>query len=339
MPSMPVLHRGICQQEFSPSLVPFSSLASSFWGIYVTCCIYICATRGNICIRQNGAEPLPLAAIISVLIIFFSWLVMSAQVKYNDIIRRVRLPKNDRLSFDTLETRIRDIFHFPQPATIGMTYVDSDGDLITMADDKDFVEAVVHQGLNPLILHVKGLDEAVPTRSPSISSDQSKVDSQELPKAATDSPKIDTNSASKPAGAKTHKDLADMISEQLAKALGELHGEMSGLESHVNNALNDSKFKEFLDCAPSKLAEVLQAATRSGFDASFEPMFYPSQGPSQKSAQPQTASSSEGVSAAGTNEQKTPGQAGEVKKVAHHGVQCDVCDTLPITGTRFKSLT
>ena len=224
-----------------------------------------------------------------------------------------------------------------------MTYVDFDGDLITLADDKDFVEAVVHQGLNPLILHVKGLDEAMPTRSPSISSDQSKVDSQELPKAATDSPKNDTNSASNPAGTKTHKDLADMISEQLAKALGELHGEMSGLESHVTNALNDSKFKDFLDSAPSKLAEVLQAATRSGFHASFEPTFYPPQGSYQKFSQPPTASSpassSEGVSAAGTNEQKkTPGQAEAVKKVAHHGVQCDVCDVLPITGVRFKSL-
>ena len=221
-----------------------------------------------------------------------------------------------------------------------MTYVDSDGDHITMASDDDFAEAVLHQGLNPLILNVKGLDGPVPTRSPSISSEQSKADSQEVPKAATNFQK--NFSASKPAAAKTQNDLADIISQQLARALGELHGEVSGLESHVNNAFNESKFKEFLESAPSKLAEVLQAAARSGFDASLEPIFAPSQGPAQKSAQPQTASSpacsSEGVSAASKSEQKSAGQVEEVKKVVHHGVECDVCGVVPITGIRFKSL-
>ena len=77
----------------------------------------------------------------------------------------------------------------------------------------------------------------------SISSDQSKADSEELPTAGIDSPKTGNDSASKPAVTKAHKDSTDMISpRQLAgkDSDGELitMADNSDAETVVHQGLN-----------------------------------------------------------------------------------------------------
>lgn len=78
------------------------------------------------------------------------------KVKYGETLRRFTSSVNEnKLALDVamLREKIRALFAFESNAEFTMTYVDEDGDSVTLADDDD-VRDVVRQSLNPLRITV-----------------------------------------------------------------------------------------------------------------------------------------------------------------------------------------
>lgn len=78
------------------------------------------------------------------------------KVKFGETLRRFTASIDDeKLPLDhvTLRTKIRSLFNFNPEADFTLTYVDEDGDVVTLADDDDLHD-VVRQSLNPLRITV-----------------------------------------------------------------------------------------------------------------------------------------------------------------------------------------
>ncbi|KAL2614198.1 hypothetical protein R1flu_025890 [Riccia fluitans] len=78
------------------------------------------------------------------------------KVTHDDTLRRLTLEKQPGapggLTFAQLETQVRELFELPASTKVKLTYVDSDGDVVTMRNDVDLKDACVGQCLNPLRL-------------------------------------------------------------------------------------------------------------------------------------------------------------------------------------------
>ncbi|CAM6119610.1 unnamed protein product [Calypogeia fissa] len=91
------------------------------------------------------------------------------KVQNGGAIRRLNLAKGEgQFSYEQLQRRVRDLFQLPPSAQFGLTYVDKDGDVVTMAEDEDLKDALVLQALNPLRVAVENLNGDVKTSSPSL---------------------------------------------------------------------------------------------------------------------------------------------------------------------------
>lgn len=79
------------------------------------------------------------------------------KVKYGETLRRFNAPVNvsEQLDIDMagLRAKILDLFKFAPDADITLTYVDEDGDVVTLVDDDDLHD-VMRQCLNPLRINV-----------------------------------------------------------------------------------------------------------------------------------------------------------------------------------------
>lgn len=84
-------------------------------------------------------------------------MALVVKVKYQGILRRLTFQLREayvpEINFDVLKSKIRELFKLNPNADISITYTDEDGDVVTMADDVDFLDAA-RQGLNPLRLDV-----------------------------------------------------------------------------------------------------------------------------------------------------------------------------------------
>lgn len=104
------------------------------------------------------------------------------QVNHGDTLRRINGCVNEDghldLDMDGLRAKVRGLFKFAAEVDITLTYVDEDGDIVTLVDDEDLRDAM-SQSLNPLRITVK-LNErsgrsytrssgsSTPMRSPSV---------------------------------------------------------------------------------------------------------------------------------------------------------------------------
>ncbi|KAJ0755152.1 putative PB1 domain, Zinc finger, ZZ-type, UBA-like superfamily, immunoglobulin-like protein [Helianthus annuus] len=78
------------------------------------------------------------------------------KVKFGETLRRFIASVNDKklaLDIDMLMEKIRGLFSFGSDVEFTMTYVDEDGDVVTLADDDDLHD-VVRQSLNPVRITV-----------------------------------------------------------------------------------------------------------------------------------------------------------------------------------------
>lgn len=78
------------------------------------------------------------------------------KVKFGETLRRFSASISDKklvLDIDALKTKIRSLFNFNPEADFTLTYVDEDGDQVTLADNDDLHD-VVRQSLNPLRITV-----------------------------------------------------------------------------------------------------------------------------------------------------------------------------------------
>jgi len=84
-------------------------------------------------------------------------MALVVKVKYQGILRRLTLQLREEyvpeINMDALKCKIRELFKLNPNADMSIAYTDEDGDVVTMADDVDFLDAV-RQGLNPLRLDV-----------------------------------------------------------------------------------------------------------------------------------------------------------------------------------------
>ncbi|XP_052621969.1 protein JOKA2-like [Lactuca sativa] len=79
--------------------------------------------------------------------------ICELQVKFGKTLRRFSASINDNnLALDTvaLTEKIRSLFNFNPDVDFSLTYVDEDGDAVTLADDDDLRD-VVRQSLNPTL--------------------------------------------------------------------------------------------------------------------------------------------------------------------------------------------
>lgn len=76
-----------------------------------------------------------------------------SQIKYGDTIRRMSVPQN--FCYSELEKNVRDFFQVPCSSRVIITYVDTEGDVVTMRNDQELGDACVIQRLSPLKLDVK----------------------------------------------------------------------------------------------------------------------------------------------------------------------------------------
>jgi next-to-BRCA1 protein 1 len=297
------------------------------------------------------------------------------KVKYGNTLRRVTISKTPEPSFADLENRIRDLFQIAQFTPLSVTYVDNEGDVVTMVDDRDFKDAVVLQALNPLRLTVKLVDSASPSLTNSIlqseksfgrseSSEGLKVEEDEVPAApAVDSVPVKEEekpfvpeAASKaaegtPAADFDLKNIRDEIRNSL-KTAWESARQQGAFGGKITEAVPE--LEALLNNAPDRLAEVVDLAIKSGFSASFETIFAPEKGTENKdgasadSAPAQKGAAADSASGAQPKEQPTPSAAKAAasetpsdtpaaERACHQGIQCDVCGANPIYGPRFKS--
>eukprot|EP00262_Sarcandra_glabra_P010832 TRINITY_DN2632_c0_g1_i2.p1 TRINITY_DN2632_c0_g1~~TRINITY_DN2632_c0_g1_i2.p1 ORF type:complete len:785 (+),score=163.33 TRINITY_DN2632_c0_g1_i2:312-2666(+) len=79
------------------------------------------------------------------------------KVKYGNTLRRFSTHGHGSGSIDLnmgrLRTKIHNLFNFSPDADLTLTYIDEDGDIVTLVDDSDLCDAM-NQGLNPLRIDV-----------------------------------------------------------------------------------------------------------------------------------------------------------------------------------------
>ncbi|KDP31030.1 hypothetical protein JCGZ_11406 [Jatropha curcas] len=112
------------------------------------------------------------------------------KVKYGDTLRRFNAPVNESgqldISLDGLRAKILGLFNFPLDADLVLTYVDEDGDLVTLVEDDDLLD-VMKQRLKFLRVDVqlrndksgksysKSSGSSTPMRSPRVHSPMSSI--------------------------------------------------------------------------------------------------------------------------------------------------------------------
>ncbi|XXG49423.1 hypothetical protein AAC387_Pa02g3613 [Persea americana] len=103
---------------------------------------------------------------------------MAVKVKYGDTLRRFTAYVNEGLgvmdlNMNVLRTKSLNFFNLSLETDLTFTYVDEDGDVVTLGDDNDLRDAVIGQHLNPLritVLSKASKAEASDTKSQSESS-------------------------------------------------------------------------------------------------------------------------------------------------------------------------
>ncbi|KAM3374607.1 protein JOKA2 isoform X1 [Capsicum galapagoense] len=96
------------------------------------------------------------------------------KVKYGETLRRFNARVADDklgLNIDGLKDKIFQLFNFPPDSELTLTYIDEDGDVVTLVDDEDLLD-ITRQDLDPLRISVRLNTEKL-SRSPRTSSGKS----------------------------------------------------------------------------------------------------------------------------------------------------------------------
>ena len=112
-------------------------------------------TNGIIC--YSASLRVFLYSILSPLFTYLCFLVWT-QVKYGDTLRRfnAHVKENEQLDLNmtALRAKILNLFNFPADCDLALTYIDEDGDVVTLADDDDLRD-VMRQNLKFLRIDVQ----------------------------------------------------------------------------------------------------------------------------------------------------------------------------------------
>ncbi|MCO5566783.1 hypothetical protein L7F22_020463 [Adiantum nelumboides] len=228
------------------------------------------------------------------------------------------------LSVNDLEVKVRELFHLSSNDVLLITYVDKEGDVVTLADDQDLLDACLVQGLNPLRLEVKTLIDghdcsAEPVANTSCHTSQHGVNSTD----AT-SPLPNTNDRANNGRTSRHpfpQAAADDIKQFLSKCAQNIDPNLQRALS-VKNIQNlqpavviKNIEKALKDLVKRIVQEGQRLAPRGASPSSGSPAYTPC-----ASQSPAGTSSTE-----------------DVNQIVHLGVRCDGCKLYPIKGLRYNS--
>lgn len=145
------------------------------------------------------------------------------KVKYGETLRRFNAQVNDGGSLDIDILRLREkiisLFGFSPDADFTLTYIDEDGDVVTLVDDDDLYD-VMNQSLNPLRITVK-----LNTRNGGVFSARSSGSSTPMrPHKPLQPPPLDFNGISK---------VIKSVPEPLRETLSKLSLEVASKAAHT----------------------------------------------------------------------------------------------------------
>lgn len=201
------------------------------------------------------------------------------------------------LTLGQLEAKIRELFHLSPTASLVITYVDKENDVVTLGDDHDLVDACLLQRLNPLHLDVRVLESKpeasarTPENSP-ISEDHGTMET--LLKALF--PQVPTDAV-----------------EDFLCTYAQLVDPKLPAETLFQKA--QDAFKEFLDSWASLNQDKPNSSDKAAHHCPYKKSFA-------------------GMS---STSMPTAAKDGLHHPVLHVGVECDSCGMTPIEGSRYKS--
>eukprot|EP00850_Spirogloea_muscicola_P011379 SM000070S21345 [mRNA] locus=s70:590221:594000:+ [translate_table: standard] len=234
--------------------------------------------------------------------------VVVVKLNYDGVMCRTTLSKSPLPTHASLEERIRESFKISPSSHLTITYTDSDGDNITTLGDEDIRDAIVLQQLNPLRLTVK-LTTDEPTRASAAT--------QKEAERAADAPHA-FSFLSDP-------QLFEEMSKNFLKMKIGQNQDMSSFADMMK------KYEVHLQSVAPHLAKFLGHFENIANDTA--PVAPPSPAPATN----RSATTSSGPGAASA-EKDGKVDDGPADQAIHRGVQCDICDIVPIVGPRFKAL-
>lgn len=242
------------------------------------------------------------------------------KIKHQETLRRwvvsqtlEEKPSAFALTVDELESKIRDLFHLASNEVLLITYVDKEGDVITLADDQDLIDACLVQRLNPLRLDVQ-ISEHKPNPTPN-PNPSSSPNPNPYPAAVLSLPNSaengNTERSSKPPFPQV---TADAIKQFLSK-------HTQAIDPNLQPAVLFKNFHQALKAFLKTLVhEGQRLAPRRAVSAE-------SPSPVRCTIQPWAPRSP--IQDQCNKDDSSP--------ILHVGVQCDGCGMHPIQGPRYKS--
>eukprot|EP00850_Spirogloea_muscicola_P017931 SM000159S01762 [mRNA] locus=s159:128792:132618:+ [translate_table: standard] len=234
--------------------------------------------------------------------------VIVVKVNYDGVMCRTTLSKSPLPTHASLEERIRESFKISPSSHLTITYTDSDGDNITILGDDDIRDAIVLQQLNPLRLTVN---------TKSVERTRASATTQKEAEGVADAPNM-------------FSFLSDpQLLEEVSKNF--LKMKIGQNQDTLSFADMMKKYEAHIQPVAPHLAKFLGHFQNMANDCvSVAP-------PSPAPATNQSPTTSSGPAAASA-EKDGKVDDGPVDQAIHRGVQCDICDMVPIVGPRFKSL-
>ncbi|KAI5060491.1 hypothetical protein GOP47_0024911 [Adiantum capillus-veneris] len=224
------------------------------------------------------------------------------------------------LTVHDLELKVRELFHLASNDVLLITYVDKEGDIVTLADDQDLVDACFLQGLNPLRLEVKTLEHEAPVaNNPASAVLRDGVNSAD---AASPLPNLnDKANPERTSRPPFPQAAADDIKQFLSKCAQNIDPNLQRalLIKNIQNlqpaVVIKNIEKALKDLVKRIVHEGQRLAPRSAAPSSESPAYTPC------ASQPPESSSS----------------MDNGNQIVHFGVRCDGCKLHPIQGLRYKS--
>ncbi|KAG2678765.1 hypothetical protein I3843_11G019700 [Carya illinoinensis] len=173
------------------------------------------------------------------------------KIKFGDTLKRMKVPYS-YMGMTDLRRTIRDLFKFPADADFILTYVDEDGDVVTLFDSDD-LSAAVNQSLKTVKINVQ-------LSNNNAQSGGSTISIQRLTSLQTQHPypKIETGVVAK---------VSKSVLQQLREALL-LHEALSKIsEDIISKAVSDPVLVDLISKTAQTYLKYLDSQTHSGTDS------------------------------------------------------------------------
>ncbi|KAH7365191.1 hypothetical protein KP509_18G013100 [Ceratopteris richardii] len=242
------------------------------------------------------------------------------KIKHKETLRRwvvsetVPLRSSDfSLTMQQVESKVRGFFRLADDQVLHITYMDKEGDVVTVADDQDLMDACIVQQLNPLRLKVEVLGNTQSPSADSVSrtefSPSVQVGGGQQQSTYSDSPFPDTINSARASKHAFPQATADAIKQFIQKCTQNID---PNLQPAIVLKNVQKAFKEFIKII---VHEGQKLAPQNAV-------------PSQENIPYNRCPSRPSV-----NSQPDVDE----NQVVHVGVRCDECNMYPIKGLRYKS--